>query len=190
MLYTYDDDNIIFLEDEDDKNRLSLGKYRDLFIFIRERWEEYLDCRNSYSFGKKDVPLEDIAELIKFSYIAIRETRTLFIEQKKYPDDSSHSRNAYVHMIATISQYCAYDNTADYSVELAFTASCLAAYGLWHYAVFGDLFNFNSIPGVLAVDRTDFWYYDDLPEEKLDRIYNYNVFDADFSELKEMAETM
>ena len=165
---------------------------------IREAWEEEVELRNAYTFGDEIVPLEEFAGLFKDTFEIIRTAKNDFIFKRIAPKDARDALD-YLGLLTVLSKYCIYDCTDDESEDKAFTATCLVAQKLVEYATSWGGGRKTEDGGIEGLDYEEerqgsfTFYRDDYPfydEEESEGCYTYNVYEADFAEVLELAATI
>ena len=165
---------------------------------LNEQWYEYVAKKSNYFFGEEKVSLADFAELAKNTFELIKSANQDYIYKNTMPEDSFAVLD-YLRLISLIAQYTPYDDADDESEDRVFSVTCLVAHELLDFAVSFERVLFSNgkrslalteekASGVLQIISDDLWIREDANLTK--RIFEYNVYKADFSELFELAKAL
>lgn len=168
---------------------------------LTQNWEYYVDNRNPFSFGDEQIDLDDFRELVKKTFEVIKQAKQTYIYRNCLPEDVLLTFE-YLDLLSVFSQYKYYDNMEDESTDKIFTATCLVARALRNFAVYFDSCEYKenkreyfiddeTAAGNLFLRRDDFpFYLEEISDEELNKSYRYNVYNCDFTEFIELANSL
>ena len=174
---------------------------RDRIDELTEIWQEKVEMRNPYSFGEEDISFEEFAELFKDTFEIIKAVKNKYIFECVLPERASDTL-AFLKLLTTVSQYTIYDNVSDESENKAFTVTALIAEKLTYYAsdycgfCEGDKFprkyydSDETNQGLFVFFRSDYPFYNEEDWEHEDEVFKYNVYEANFDEINELAKQL
>lgn len=173
----------------------------DKIYELTKIWQEKVEMRNPYSFGEEDISFEEFAELFKDTFEIIRKAKNDYIYKRTLPKDVYLSLD-YLKLLAVLSKYMTYDCTDDESDDKAFTVTCLIAQKLVEYATCGiglrttengdmEYFDADKEPeGIFMFYRAMYPFYNEEDWEHEDEVYEYNIYEANFDEITELAKQL
>ncbi len=169
-------------------------------IELIKAWDQYVYDRNLYSFGDKEISVPDFTRLAKETFEITKKAKEEYIYKKTIPEDP-YETLLYLTLISFVSQYTIYDNMNDESDGNVFTVTCIVAHGLTEFARNMDTVIISEneertyeidekvSAGDLFIRRDSFRFDpENITDGEMEKVYRYNVYDADFSELEELAQ--
>lgn len=164
---------------------------------VNKHWKHWVYMKNLYTFGEGEIYLEEFAQLVKETFEIIKTVKNEFIYKESYFGNASDMLE-YMELLTCISKYDIYDCVDDESKAKCFTATCLVAQQLCDYAVSphgfeiidGESRCFDSdeeMAGVFTFYRIDYPYLEEEPDNK---VFRYDVYKGDFSEVIDLASQL
>lgn len=174
---------------------------RDKIYELTKIWQEKVELRNQYTYGEEDISLEEFAELFKDTFEIIKAVKNEYIFKCVFPECSSDA-TAFMKMLVAVSRYTRYDNAEDESKDKAFTVTALIAEELVHYATGGHVCcvfegdkhylcdSDETKQGLFKLYRDCYPFYNEEDWEHEDEVFKYNVYEANFDEITELAKQL
>lgn len=167
---------------------------------LKRSWENYVEHRNSFVYGYSEIDLNDFADLVQDTFDFFKYVKDNYLFPGKAPK-SPVDTFSFLKVLFYVSQYRNYDNAQDESENFIFTVTGLISEGLADFLINPSCFSYNADGTRICEDsedaakgnfyfcRDNYPYSDEVTDEELRKTYRYNVYEKDFTEILELAES-